>query len=567
VAEADLFLDIVLVTAAALIGGLLANALRLPTILGFLAAGVLIGPHTPGPVGNVSDVEEIADLGVIFLMFGLGIQVSFRELLALRRVALVGGALQVASVFLVSAASGLALGLDWRACVLLGFLIAISSTAVVIKLLEGRQEIGSLHGRAAIGIAVFQDLAVVLMMVSLPALGEGSFTAVDLLLAVLEGAALIVATYLLSTYVMPLLWRRIAFTRSRELSLLASVTLAVGLATGSALLGLSVAFGAFLAGLAISENEFGFQTLSDILPLREVFATVFFVAMGMLIVPSAIHEEAELVVVITLIATVGKAVLTTGAVRSVGMPIGPAIMTGLVLSQVGEFSFVLARTGLEEGVIDEGVGSAFLAAAFLTIVISPLLFQAGPALIEMGRRQRRLAPLLQDRIADTLGEEDEEALRRHVIICGYGATGAAMVASMAGRGLPYVIVDNNPFLVETARERGLPLVYGDATRPEVLERCRVEEARVLAVTLPNLTDARATVLNARNLNPSIDVVARGTGFDAHALLRGAGAAEVVEAEFEASLEFIRHVLHRYGLDAREIIALQARRRAEHYGFE
>ena len=544
---------------AALAGGLLAQALRLPLILGFLGAGLLIGPHTPGPVGSVEDIERIADLGVVLLMFGIGLQFSFRDLIAYRRLVIIGGSLQVGLTLVTVLITTALMGLSFRESLVLALAVSVSSTVVAVKVLESRLEVASLHGRTALVILIFQDLLAVPMMIVISSLEAETISAVDLSFSLFKGGALVVGGYLVSTHILPNAWRLVTLTRSRELSLLASLTLSLGLGAVSVLLGLSLAFGAFLAGLIISESEYGHQTLVDIIPLRDLFATVFFVGMGMLISPHAIVESPELVVAVILLVVVAKGLIAGVAVRIAGLDGSSAIMTGLVLAQAGEFSFVMARSALDAGVVGEDLVSAFLAASAMTIVLSPFLLGLGPPLTRLGSRLPGFAVRVRD------SEVDTAALRRHVIVAGYGTTGASLVRSLEGRGLPCLAVDNNPFLFDRRRERAVTIVYGDASRVEVLERCGIRYARVLAVTFPGAAEADQAIRNARSLNPAIDIIVKGTGADAVSVLRSSGASEVVDPNFEASLEFVRHVLHRFGVDARELVALQMRRRVEHYG--
>lgn len=564
VPESELLLDILLVTSAAFLGGAAAHLLRLPTIIGFLAAGVVIGPSTPGPVGDVANVARAADIGVVLLMFGIGVQFSFRELAQARRLLLVGGGGQTALTAGLGALAGLALSLSWQESLVLGFLVAISSTVVAAKLLEERQQQRSLAGSATLSVAVLQDIAAVPMVILVPALAGARFDAFEVLFALLKGVFLVAVTYVLSTQVLPGLWRRIALARSRELSLLAAITLAVGLAAGSALLGLSIAFGAFLAGLAISESEYGYATVSDIIPLREVFAAAFFVSMGMLIDPNVVWKEAPEVAVVLGAIVIGKGVVAAGALRLAGLALGPALMAGLYLAQVGEFSFVIARSALEKGVIDDELASAFLIAAVLSVLLSPGLTGVGAALMSAAGRHAGLARLLSG--GPRAGGPGADGLRRHVVICGCGDTAEALVRSLSGRGLPFVIVENNPFVYERRRRQqpALPIIFGDATHPDVLLLARVPEARVLAVTFATPSDAQVVLARALSLNPNLHVVTRGPAEALHQP-RSGGSTEVVDPEFEASLEFVRHVLHRFGVDAREIAALQMRWRAEHYG--
>ncbi len=346
--------------------------------------------------------------------------------------------------------------------------------------------------------------------------------------------------------------------------MLSAIVLAVGLAAGSGLLGLSIAFGAFLAGLALSENEYGHATLSDVLPLRDVFASVFFLSMGMLIDPAVAWKSPVEVGSILLLFVGGKALIGTLTTRSAGFNLRQALLTGLLLAQVGEFSFVIARTALDEGVISNALGSAFLLAAGLSILLNPLAIRAEPVLLGLSTRIPGFKRLVGETNA-TQNPEQIEALRRHVIICGYGNTAGPLVRGLRGRDLPFVVIDNDPFVFERAKrfDADLPFIYGDASRPETLELARVHEARAVAVTFFSPSETLVTAQNAIAANPRVDVVARGAQDDLP-LLRRAGASEVVDPEFEASLEFVRHVLHRFGVDGREIAALQAQRRSDHY---
>lgn len=561
--DTALYQDLLLVTIAAFVGGAVAQMLRLPTIIGFLVAGVLIGPGTPGPVGDIENIGRAADIGVILLMFSIGIQFSIRQLLENKRVIFLGGGLQITLTMVLGVMVGRLIGLGWAESFILGFFAPQTSTVVSSKVLEARGETHTLPAFAAVNISILQDLSSVVLVIAVPSLAGGALAIDDIGFAIVKGIALVAVTFALATYVLPGVWRRIAHTRSRELALLAALSLAIGFASGSAVLGLSVAFGAFLAGIAVSENSYGYSTLSDIIPLREIFASVFFVLVGMLIDPEVIWQEPGTVFAIVFVITIAKAFFSTIAVRVVGLALAPAIMSGMILAQVGEFSFVIARVALAADVISADLGSALLAAAMISIIINPALVSIGPRLGEHLTRMRIFAPAPVP--TELLNPEQTGELRRHVVICGYGGSAQTLVKSLSGRRLPLVVIDNNPFIYDRVREESpdLNFVYGDATRPEVLELARIRDARVLAVTIPGPLDSQITISTARTLNPSINVVARGT-FESHALIREAGANEVIDPEFEASLEFVRHVLHRFGVDAREIGALQARWRAEYY---
>jgi len=563
VENTELFRDILLVAVAALIGGAAAQLLRLPTIIGFLVAGVVISPNTPGPVGNVEDITRAADIGVILLMFGIGIQFSFRHLLDYGKLTLLGGGGQVILTITLGFLLGLLLGFDTEVAIVLGFLAANTSTVVVVKILEGRRQLKSVPGIAAVNVCILQEFGAVLMVIIVPSFGGEAFAAGKIVLAVLTGIALIAATYVLSTLVLPVVWRRVAYARSRELSLLAALVLAVGLAAGSGLLGLSIAFGAFLAGLALSENEFGHSTLSDVIPLRDIFASVFFISMGMLIDPEVLWQEPGQVIAIFLLFVIVKGFVASITLRLAGLTLGQAILTAVLLAEVGEFSFVIARVALEEGVVTDEFVSIFLLAAGLSIFVSPGLVEGAPLLLSRAQRIGILSTLRHNPEVQQASEVHQ--MRRHVVICGYGDSARSLVRSLRGRGLPFVVIENNPYVFDSVRQNDpdLPFIYGDATRAEVLELARIHEARIIAVTFPGPEAVRIVASNARAVSSSLDVVARGTP-QTHRLLRLAGSSEVVDPEFEASLEFVRHVLHRFGVDGREITALQTRWRAEYY---
>ena len=561
--ERELIFDLIIIIAAATGGGMLASLLRLPLILGYLMAGLVVGHYIPGWDIDVARVQDIAGLGVALLLFTLGIQFSFAKLADVRRVAVLGGMAQILLTIALGLAIGQALGLDAQASILLGSAMALSSTMVALKLLDARGDLDRLYGRVALGFLLVQDLAVVPLVILIPATaGEvGASLAGELALAGGKALLLLGAAYILGTRVVPWLLFRVAATGSRELFLLSVLSLALGLAAGSFALGLSLAFGAFLAGFVVSESEFSYQTLAEVLPLREVFATIFFVAMGMLIEPAVLVDDPELVAAIAAALVVGKLVLTALPVRLLGYPAQTAVLVGLALSQAGEFSFVLAQVGVDEGIISDDLNSAILMAALLSIVLSPLLLQAGPPVLSWAAARPVLRRLLAQPAQAELGD-DPELLRQHVVVCGYGRVGRELVHELGLRNFRCIVVEENPYLIEQLRRQNVPHVYGDAANPAVLGACGLERARVLAVTVPDPAAARLILAHAKNKNPNLDTIVRGRAREDHEGLLEAGAAEVVQPEFEAGLEFVRHTLHRYGVDRTQIQAALARRRRD-----
>lgn len=562
--EGELFREIFLVVAVALAGGALAHYLRLPVIVGYLAAGLLIGPYTPGLVGDPDRLEITADVGVAALMFALGVQFSFRELAGMGRLFVVGGSAQILLTMALGVALGPALGLEHGAALYLGALMALSSTMVALKILDSRGELRVLHGRAAVGILIVQDLAVLPLMIALPvASGAEDGGLASLGIALGKAALLLIATYVLGTRLVPWVLFRVAATNSRELFVLAVISLAVGLAAASFFVGLSPAFGAFLAGLVVSESEFSYRTLAEVLPLRDIFATIFFVAMGMLIDPAFIVDNAGSVALVAAGLIVGKFLIVLVVVRAAGLRGQTPFMTALILAQAGEFSFILAEVGVDEGVIDSDLNSTFLAAALVSIVANAFLLRLAPAIVLALRHLPGGDAFLTVPVRAYMGEEPER-LRRHVVICGYGASSRELAETVERRGFKYLVVETDPFIIRELRRHETPCIYGDASQPDVLEQCHLESAQVLAITIPQLVTARLAVANARKINPDLDIVARGTGPESHAILREAGATAVVHPEFEAGLELIRHTLHRYGIDSTQISALLGRRRVDYY---
>ncbi len=565
--ELALLVDLVLAVGAGLLGGLLAQRLGQPVILGYLAAGVAIGPFTPGPVGDLHNLSVLAEAGVALLMFALGAEVSLRELRRVGRVAILGGALQVLLSVALGAAAGGLLGLGLVPSIFFGALTALSSTVVAIKLLLARGEMGSLHGRVALGFLIVQDLSLVPMMVILPALAQPPEALVaELARAALAATALLVVTILVGTRVVPWLLVRVAGQGSRELFLLAIVVLALGTALATQFVGLSLAFGAFLAGLIISESELSHQAVAEVLPLRDLFATLFFVTVGMLLDPSFVVRNVMAVIAVAGLVVVGRVVLVSGLVRAFGYSGRVALLVALAVAQMGEFSFVLARLGVEQGLIDAYLYNLTLAGAVVTIIVSPSLLSAGgPLLVALGRAPLVGAAFVRSPRSEPM--EETAMMQHHAVICGYGRVGQELAGALRRRGFHYLVIEYDPFVARVARRAGAPVVVGDGSNPEVLRHAGLDRARLIAVTMPDLASADRAVREALRLNPELDVIARAHSAAELERLRLAGAAEVVRPELEAGLEFIRHALRRYGVSASEVQAIIGRRRTEYYAPE
>jgi CPA2 family monovalent cation:H+ antiporter-2 len=564
VEDLRLALDLVLALGAAFVGGAIAQRLKQPVLLGYVLAGVLIGPNSPGPVADRDRVELVANLGVAFLMFALGVEFSLGELKRVRRVATIAGAVQIPLTLALGTATGLLLDWSIEAALLLGGAFAISSSLVALKVLSGRGEAESPHARVALGLGIVQDLSLVPMLALLPLLaGERDDLAVALLRSLGTAALALIAVIVLGTRLVPWVLYRVARGGSRELFLLAVVLIALGTAVASHEAGLSFALGAFLAGLVVSESEFDSQVLAEVVPLRDLFATLFFVAVGMLLEPRFIFEHAGAVLVAVAVLAIGKLLITGGALLLAGVDHRSATLAAALMAQMGEFSFVLAGVGLSDGVIDRDEYGLILAAALGSILFLPALIAATPGLVVIAERLPGVASR-EDEQVRIESERAEQRLSRHVVICGYGRVGTELGAALARRGFAFSVIELNPALVRQLRRQGIAAFYGDSGSEELLRHAGIERARTIAIATPDLVAARAAIRHARQLNPQIHVIARATTGSALDVLGEAGANEVVQPEFEAGMEFVRQVMRWHGLSAQESTAVTTGRRASFY---
>ncbi len=558
----QLVIDLVLALGAAFLGGVVAQRLGQPVLIGYVLAGVLIGPNTPGPSADHERVEVLANLGVAFLMFALGVEFSLAELRRVRRVALMAGGIQIPLTGALGAGVGLTIGWSIEAALLLGGAFAISSSIVALKLLLGRGEANSPQARVALGLGIVQDLSLVPMLALLPLLTDERGNPVLALLRSLGLAVVaLTAVVVLGTKLVPRVLFAIARTGSRELFLLTVVLIALGTALASHEAGLSFALGAFLAGIVVSESEFDSHVLAEIIPLRDLFATLFFVAVGMLLEPQFILDHAPVVLGAVVSLVIGKLIVTGAAFLTAGVDHRTATLAAVLMAQMGEFSFVLASVGMTSAIIDRDQYGLILAAALGSILVTPLLLRAGPTLVAIAEHLPRVAT----QEASQAGKDPEATIPSgHVVICGYGRVGAELGRALARRGFRYVVIELNPALVRELRRRHVPAFYGDAGSEALLLRAGVATARTIAVTTPDLVAAQAAIRLARQINPRIHVIARATAGGELLTLSGAGADEVVQPEFEAGLEFVRRVLRWHGVSVPEANALVGHRRTTFY---
>jgi CPA2 family monovalent cation:H+ antiporter-2 len=544
-----LIVDLVIVLAAATGGGLLASLLKQPVLLGYLVGGVVVGPAGLGLVKELIQVETLAQFGAAFLLFALGVEFSLTELKKVQGISLGGGGLQILSTILITALVSVAIG--WVTSpvqgVFLGAILSLSSTAVVLKCLMERNETETPHGRVMLGILIVQDLALGLMLAVLPALDRpydeiGLAVGLALLkIALLAGAAVIAGIWLI-----PPLLRFLARTESRELFLLGVVALCLGIALLTESLGLSIEMGAFIAGLMISEVEYADQTLTYVEPIRDIFATLFFAAIGMLIDPMFLWNNLELILGLVALVLLGKFLIITPLVKAFRYPLKTALIVGLGLAQIGEFSFVLASKGQMLGLVSRRVYLLILGTTAVTLVVTPFVLRFVPQLFAWAEMVPWLKRYMEN--SDRAIEVAEELpLQNHVVVCGYGRVGRNIVRLLQEHHYPVTVVDQSEQAIQQLREAGIPYVYGNAASLHVLETAGVNQAAGMAIALPDPMSTRLCLKRSLELAPDLDVVVRAYQDKDIELLYQLGAREVVQPEFEASLELSTHLLVTMGL--------------------
>lgn len=538
--------DIAIIVVAGLIGGLIAQRLKQPLLLGYILAGVMVGPFTAGPtVTEVHDIELLAEIGVALLLFALGLEFSLKELEPVKHIALIGAPIQIILTMAFGYGIGQIFGWDWLTSLWFGGLITLSSTMVILKTLMGQGQMGTLSSRVMIGILIVQDLAVVPLMIILPQLNSPSFS-----FSVLGGAALKAAVFLILMFfvgpkLIPKLMAYVAGWNSRELFLLSVTAIGLGIGYVTYLFGLSFAFGAFVAGMVLSESDFGHQALSDIIPLRDLFSLLFFVSVGMLLDPNYLVTNWQNVLIIVLLVAVGKGIILGVLSRVFGYGNIVPIAVGLSMFQIGEFSFVLARVGSSTNSIDNELYSLILTTAIITMVMTPVISGLSSRVYALQKRIKPSDPLESVNIPSS-------GLANHVVVAGGGRIGKYVAQVLSQLNLDFVLIEIDHREVEQAKQQNFPVIYGDASHELVLEAAYVTQARLVLITTPGILVTKSVVEQVRHLNPNVDVVARAEGIEPMQALYDQGVYEVVQPEFEAGLEMARQVLLHLNIPALEI---------------
>ena len=544
--------DFVLIVLAGLAGAVAARLLRLPLLVGYIAAGVLVGPNTAGPqVSSIRDIELLAEIGVALLLFSLGLEISIRDMLAVRRIALIGGPIQILGCGALAWLAGQRLlGMSTQDALWFGAMVAMSSTMVTVKMLDERGVSRTLASRVMIGLLVIQDLAVIPMLVLLPHAGHWDRAVANLLRSTGTAALMVALVVLLGTRLFPWLLRRILRWGSREMFLVAVVAISVGVGYGVHSAGLSFALGAFLAGLMLSESEFSHQALSELAPLRDIFGLLFFVSVGMLFEPEYVLAHPWKILGGVAFILGMKSVFIGLLARAFGYIYMAPWIIGLGLAGIGEFSFVLARAGIRGGHISKDTYDFALTCTILSIAAAP---PVAALALPLGRWwRRRFPPPPSARVI----EAPRELLRDHILIAGYGRTGRAVAGVLRAAGLPVLVIELNHAIFNDLRADGVPALWGDVTSEEILRAAGLKHARMLILTIPDGDTVRLATERARRIAPQVPVIARAERLPLIRELRRLGAALAVLPEFEGGMEMARQAMLRSGVDplrAEEII--------------
>lgn len=528
--------DIILLVLTAFFCGLLMQRLRQPLILGYILAGVILGPHTGGlTISDAHDIELLAEIGVGLLLFALGLEFSHKDLKPVKWIALAGTPLQIGLSVTLGIGIGQLMGWDLKTSVWFGALISLSSTMVILKTLMNQGWLGTLSSKVMIGMLIVQDLAVVPMLIILPLMNDPAAGMVQLGHAAIKAALFLLGMFVLGAKLLPWLMRRIAKIGSRELFLLAIIAIGLGIGYATYLIGLSFAFGAFIAGMVLNESDYGHQALSDIIPLRDVFGLLFFASVGMLLDPRFMVDHFATILLLVLLVSVGKGLIfaTISWMFRYGNVIPIAV--GLGLFQIGEFSFVLARIGLSSKSVNTDFYNLVLTTAVLTMILTPVISAQTSRLYSLKKRW------FQKEQLESLNFPDK-GFDHHVVIAGGGRVGMQIATTLHRLSIPFVIIELDQRRIEQAKNAGFAVVYGDASHEIVLEAASMHKAALLVVTIPGIVESQTIVAHAQRLNGRIEVVARISDPDFFEVFSELNVTDLVYPELEAGLEMARQVL-------------------------
>lgn len=557
--------DVLIILALSILVIYLCHRIKVPPIVGFILTGLLVGPHGLKLIQVAESVDSLAEIGIVLLLFSIGIEFSFKKLMEIKYSLFVGGVTQAVLTMLATFGICKMVGLPTNQSIFVSFFISLSSTAIVLKVLQERSEVDTPYGRTSLGILLFQDIITVPMMLAIPVIAHSTNISQSPLIVLGKGVAIILGVLLFAKWFVLKLLDQIVRTRSRELFLLITIAICLGIAVLTSSAGLSLALGAFLAGLIISESEYSYNALTNILPLRDLFTSFFFISIGMLLDLPFLFLNIKPVLAMTSIILVGKAIIALIAALALGYPIRTAVLIGLALSQVGEFAFVLMKTGLDTGLMSDIFYQLFLAVSVITMALTPFIMALAPRIAEFTAE----LPMPQKIKAGIYRMKDEHKqkkseLKDHLILIGHGITGKNIEKAAKVAKIPYIIIELNPISFKAEQQKGSPIIFGDATEEHTLEHAEVKKARVVVIAINDILATRKIAEVVRKLNPTVHVIAKTPYFKEMDSIYNAGADEVVPEDFETSIEILARVLRHYLVPKPELDKFIAEARAGGY---
>ena len=545
--------DIVIILGASVLIILLFQKIKLPSIIGLLVTGVVVGPHGLSLIEARREVELLSEIGVIFLLFVIGIEFSLKSLTSIKKEVLIGGSTQVGITIVVTALVSQLMGLSWEQAVFVGFLFSMSSTAIVLNLLQSNGEITAPHGLLSVAVLIFQDIIVVPMMLLVPILaGESENMSMTLVFLLLKVAGVVILILLLANYVVPFIFKQVVQTRSRELFILTTVVICFATAWLTSSIGLSLALGAFFAGMIISESDYSHQATANIIPFHQIFISFFFVSIGMLLDVQFLLNNILFVILLTLSVTVTKSIIIGFAVIMLRYPLRTVILTALSIFQVGEFAFLLANTGMQYDLLPETTYQYFLATSIVSMGMTPLLFKFAHQLTDLLVKVPGAKHLEPQTMAHNKGISPPKELSDHLVIVGYGINGKNLARAAGNADIPYLIVELNAETVKKAKTEDENIYFGDATEETILRHLFVHKARVIAIAISDPKATKKIVSQIRALSKTAYIIVRTRFVKEIEDNLQLGADEVIPEEFETSIEIFSKVLMKYLIPIHEI---------------
>lgn len=562
--ELRLLIDIVIIFALSTTVNYLFTKIKVPTIIGYLFTGVVAGPYALGFIREAHSIELMAEIGVVLLMFTIGLEFSINHLFKIRKVVFVGGFMQLLLTAGITMLVARTYGIDWRGALFVGFLTALSSTAVVLKLMQERSEITSNYGRTVVGILIFQDIVLIPLLLFTPMLaGESTNQSNELLLLMGKTILLVGLVYAGNRWLMPKALQMVAHTKNQELFMMSIFVVCLSVALLTAQMGISLAFGAFLAGLMISDSEYSHDAFGHLIPFKDTFTSFFFVSIGMLLNINFVIEHFWLVFGTVVLVLTLKTIVASGTAFVLGHTFRGTVMVGLALSQVGEFSFILAQAGMKYSIIPDRFYQLFLAVAIISMSVTPLLMMVSQRVATLLLRLP-IPKVLVDGLFP-LPQIEVPSLSHHVVFIGKDSRSLNLSVMARYVNLPYISVVFDPAIVKKLQEKGETVIYGDAINEPILEKAHVQTADVIVISVGNMITSMSIIEKIRALNPTVHIIVRTKHvFDVEELYK-TGANEVIPEEFETAINLFEKVLHKRLVPQREINGLIARIRDDHYG--